>query len=165
METAPLSQFARELSQALEQTGLSQTEAGTLIGCSQSSVSKMMRDLPVADSTLSGARSWVSSVLCSGASQKPEAKPSNGQVKTFGENGEAKASLLSNGKSSWAGDAPKPSPPLPSGFQAGELNPYEAVLRTLLEDATQRHLEELVGPFAENIVARVTLEWVDSKER
>jgi transcriptional regulator with XRE-family HTH domain len=38
-------------------------------------------------------------------------------------------------------------------------NPYEAVLRSLLEPAAQRHLEQIAGPAAVGIVVRVSLEW------
>lgn len=166
MEIAPLSQFARELTQALEETGLSQTEAGTCIGCSQSSVSKMLRDLPVADSTLAGARAWVTSVLGSQASHEPspEAKHSNGPAQIYGEK---KSILPTNGNGHSHSQAPKLSPSLPpeSTFRAGELSPYEAVLRTLLENAAQQHLRELAGSLAENITVRVTLEWTGSEER
>lgn len=38
-------------------------------------------------------------------------------------------------------------------------NPYEAILRSLLEPAAQRHLAQIAGPAAANIVVRVSLEW------
>ena len=46
---------------------------------------------------------------------------------------------------------------LPGNHDAA--NPYEAVLRSLLEPAAQRHLEQIAGQAAAGVVVRVLLEW------
>jgi hypothetical protein len=39
------------------------------------------------------------------------------------------------------------------------LDPYETVLRRVLEDVAQCHLQQIAGPAAEGVRVRVTLEW------
>lgn len=46
--------------------------------------------------------------------------------------------------------------------QKPEVSPYEAVLRSLLEQVAQRHLEDVAGDLASGVVVRVSLEWRSS---
>jgi hypothetical protein len=57
---------------------------------------------------------------------------------------------------------PVPPHPISPVEEQCAANPYEAVLRSLLEPAAQRHLEQIAGQAAAGIVVRVLLEWKGS---
>ena len=134
------------LARACKRSGLNQQGTAAAVGCSQSAVSKMLRSITVSEATLTKARNWAQSVLtgewpapkvadtvaaCPPARLSPDqpAKP--------------RASTLSE---------------LRPGLTPGG-NPYEVVLRSLLEQSAQLHLEQIAGEAAKGFRVRVSLEW------
>jgi transcriptional regulator with XRE-family HTH domain len=218
-----------ELARSMKAMGLTQTEMGQLIGCSQSSISKLLRGQPVALSTVQAARAWLQSISDEADPRQVEERPGGLDVESSAAD---PIPMAAPGKPSPASqvpleaglppdkappdNAPEPEsrpgleeglvPPSPlvetvtsdpvmvSGpaFQVDDRlsaagspetadqgqpssrescgdpeasealpSPYEAVLRTMLEQVAQKHLEEVAGPAAARVVVRVTLEWRD----
>ena len=123
------------LARALAQSQTTQIEAGTQIGCSQSSVSKMLRGLPVSETTTKAAWAWSLAVL-DGREYHPLLDLENPSMISI--EGTTKA---------------------PVTCRPSALTPYESILRTMLEQVAQERLEQIAGPAAKGIVARVSLEW------
>jgi hypothetical protein len=250
--TAPATEsLAEALARTLSTSGITQCEAGALIGCSQSSVSKLLRGLPVSTSTMAAAQDWINSLLegspaChpTGESQATEATlepplalapkaPQSGEPQPTKANLEPPLALAPKAPQSGEPQPTKANlePPLalaPKAPQSGEPqptkanlepplalapkapqsggpqptkatlepplalapdearvaaantgsdacqaacsvhrvgssvqpeNPYQAVLRRLLEQVAQSHLEQVAGPAAEGVRVRVVLEW------
>ncbi len=213
--------FMADLAQSMKAMGLTQTEMGQLIGCSQSSISKLLRGQPVALSTVQAARAWLQSISDEADPRQVEERPEGLDAQSAAADpipmaAPEKPSPVPLEAGLPPDNAPEPEsrpgleeglvPPSPlvetvtsdpvlvSGpaFQVddrlsaagspetvdqgqpsswescgdpaaseGLLSPYEAVLRTMLEQVAQKHLEEVAGPAAAGVVVRVTLEWRD----
>lgn len=123
--------LASLLSQAMSQAHVTQNEAATEIGCSQSSVSKMLRGVSVTNGTAQSALAWARKVLNGTSAGEPTIEDSVVPLKISTHGGKKR------------------------------LTPYEAILRTMLEEVAQQRLQEIAGPAAKGVVAHVTLEWND----
>ncbi len=210
--------LAQRLSAAIARAKVNQSEAGLRIGCSQSSVSKMLHGTSVAESTSSAALAWADIVLNAPeeeqAPEPQEAQAETGQTRTQQpQAGPQQPQAGTQEPQAGPGETRSQEPQAPLGQEplqavtsldqslpvevsaastgeeqsmphsytktngtyvnGGSTNgagkplaptPYEAVLRKLLEEVAQKRLEELAGPAAEGIVARVVLEWADPND-
>ena len=150
-ETNPHSELAATLNRAITSARLTQTEAGQQIGCSQSSVSKILRGCAVAEHTAEAALDWARTVLSSSDSESVIEPVSEVEIEPEHEP-ESEPTM----------EEQRPFPTLdglPQRKPQRELTPYEAILRKLLEEVAQQRLQEIAGDAAKGISARVTLEW------
>lgn len=163
---------------AMRASGLRQSQAAGQLGISQSAVSKLLNGHPVAPKTLIAAKDWALSILSpearrevhseqNGVAKKPTAeKPRAESLGATDEDIPSSRLVIVQPESiptpkpeKKAEPAPEPCP-LPLSQDSGRSDsPYEAVIRTLLEEVAQRRLEELAGDAARGVVVRVTLEW------
>lgn len=186
LEDEPLSRptstyLAQRLSAALAHAKVNQSEAGQRIGCSQSSVSKMLHGTSVAESTSSAALAWADIVLNAPPAEVPPQPDLQPQVEPTAHDEPPLATPPEDPPIEVSADAPREEESMPHSYtrtngpyvNGGATHgtakpvaptPYEAVLRKLREEVAQKRLEELAGPAAEGIVARVVLEWSDPND-
>ncbi len=135
MSPTELSQL---LTKAFNDHKVTQLEAAHQIGCSQSSVSKMLRGVPVAETTSEAAVAWTQKNMTS---------------QGFSASNLDRKSV----------EHPKKERRITPEERPCAVTPYEAILRRMLEQVAQERLEEIAGAAAKGVVVRVILEW--SQER
>ena len=169
------------LAAALKASGCRQGQAAQQIGVSQSAISKMLHGHSVALKTATATRNWARDVLGANleetvkevpdgipASADPREKLPEASQTIIGSGPPARQRVTTCAKTerhpSSVSLSAMPQALEDHAVRRGKpsqksANPYEVVLRTLLESVAQRHLEEIAGPAAQGVTVRVSLEW------